>query len=106
MTDFILTKMSILRRPAKIATAGASPWEEAAMQVVADQACFLTVHKGRKRRLGECYSFNRSEVADEIDNLTDFINQHREPTDHPAEAILATTGIAAMIFHEAIKETR
>ena len=70
------------------------------------ELCVLSVRKpGAKLKNQNIahHPFVKSDAAEELENLTAFINQHRSVHDLPAETILASTGIAKLIFETASK---
>lgn len=63
--------------------------------------CSIEKHP-RQRGDVEAYSFRRADAGKELPSILAFINKHREPGDPPAEEIVATIGLAEIIFREAI----
>ncbi len=51
------------------------------------------------------YSFRRMDAGKELPAIVAFINKHREPSDPTATEIVATIGLAEIVFREAINPT-
>lgn len=73
----------------------------------AEALCILTAyHRGaRNGRHFQHFDFRANDVGNLVDELIQFIEANRTADDPPASEILATTGLATMIFQSSTTNT-